>query len=442
MIKPRKRALGALATAMLIGGAALADDKSAAKAPAELPKEEKVVAECDNGEEPCQLLNGLLSDCFKERTRIRMYGHLEQGYTVNVDSPTDRLNFGRLFDDRSNDYRLNQLVVTMERALDTEHPECFDWGFKVQTLVGTDARFIHYLGILDNFTDDAVQPDLVEAHVLMHLPILTEGGVDIKAGHFVTLHGAEVIYALGNPLYSHSYIFNFGIPFKHTGVLAITHLTDWLDVHSGLVSGINTGFDDNNDAWSFHGGLGMKFNDDRVVMMHSLHIGPENDDFFAIVPPNVNANGDLRVIYDGVITVKIGCKLTSITDVNFGRDYGFDAYWYGTAQYFIYQLNDRISPILRIESWRDEDGFAAAKFGENDDFIDLQRGEVTAIDPVTGNAGAATYTALTVGVNIKATDCLLLRPEVRWDWASGAAAFNDFSDSQQMTIGMDAILKF
>lgn len=436
-----KPALGALAAAMMLGSSTWADE---AKAPAE-PAKETIVKECDSCEEPeCRWLNKLLlGDCFSERTRIVASGHLEQSYTWNPDRPVDRLNFGRLFDDRSNDYRLNQAVFTLERALDPQAC-CSDWGFKLQLMYGSDSRFVHYLGILDNTTNETVQPDLVEAFATYHLPMLTDGGVDIKAGHFVTLHGAEVIYAPGNYFYSHSYMFNFGIPFKHTGVIVTTHVNDALDVHTGLVGGINTGFDDNNDALAFHGGFGLKLLDEAVTMTQSLHVGPENDTFYAA--PGLNPNGDLRVIYDAVTTVKLGEKLTSVTDLNLGRDYGFNAEWYGVAQYLIYKLNDRVSPMLRLEMWRDDDGFAAAKFGANDDFIDIQRGAIvpaTNLDGATAFGGAATYTALTLGANVTPFDCVLLRPELRWDWVSGGTApFDDSTDNNQFTAGFDVIVKF
>ncbi|WP_163368109.1 outer membrane beta-barrel protein, partial [Klebsiella aerogenes] len=69
----------------------------------------------------------------------------------------------------------------------------------------------------------------VEAHALFHLPWLTAGGIDVKVGQYVTLEGAEVINAPDNALYTHSYIFNFGIPFKHTGILTTTHVNPMLD---------------------------------------------------------------------------------------------------------------------------------------------------------------------------------------------------------------------
>ena len=43
------------------------------------------------------------------------------------------------------------------------------------------------------------------------------GGTDVKFGQYPTPLGDEVIDATGNTFYSHSYIFNYGLPFKHTG---------------------------------------------------------------------------------------------------------------------------------------------------------------------------------------------------------------------------------
>ena len=46
--------------------------------------------------------------------------------------------------------------------------------------------------------------------------------MDAHVGLFPTPLGYEVIDPSANPFYSHSYIFQFGLPFKHTGVLATT----------------------------------------------------------------------------------------------------------------------------------------------------------------------------------------------------------------------------
>jgi hypothetical protein len=387
--------------------------------------------------------------CCLKHCGIEVTGHIEQGFTWNPDDPANRLNFGRLFDDRSNDYRLNQTILTFEKALDPE-PCCSDWGFKAQLMYGSDARFIHSLGFMDNVTDDPVQPDIVEMYGNWHLPILTEGGVDVKVGQFVTLMGAEVINAIDNPLYSHSWIFNFGIPFKHTGFMATTHITDQFDLHTGLVVGINTGsFDDNNDVLSFHGGFMWKSCDESLTIPFSMHIGAENDTNFNTLSgiPGFDANHDLRYIFTSQPTYNWSENVKLITDLNWGWDEGFDAEWYGAAQYWIYAANECTNLVARLEVWRDDDGFAAFEDTSNDGFIDLEHGI-----PGPNGFGALlfggdnTYTSLTLGVTHKPSPNLILRPEVRMDWVDvgslGIAPFDDFTDNNQMTVGMDAIWQF
>jgi hypothetical protein len=87
---------------------------------------------------------------------------------------------------------------------------------------------------------------LVEAYLSLHFPIVSEGGLDLKLGKFVTLEGAETIDPHTDFFYSHTYIFNFGIPFNHTGALATFHATKWLDLMAGVTRGVNTSIDDNN----------------------------------------------------------------------------------------------------------------------------------------------------------------------------------------------------
>ena len=64
----------------------------------------------------------------------------------------------------------------------------------MQLLFGTDARYIHSLGMRLPGTETGLyQGDVPEAYLSLHLPILTEGGVDVKLGKFITLEGAETI---------------------------------------------------------------------------------------------------------------------------------------------------------------------------------------------------------------------------------------------------------
>src|SRR5437763_16692128 len=198
--------------------------------------------------------------------RFKISGCVDNGITFIPASPADNPNFGRFFDARVYAPLLNQLVSNFERAL-APQPGQFDWGFKLQFMYGSDARFIHSLGLFsDTAATSILQPDLVEAYLNLHFPIITEGGLDLKLGKFVTLEGAETIDPHTNFFYSHTYIFNFGIPFNHTGALATWHATSHLNLVAGLTRGVNTSIDDNNDSVAFDGGIGLDLNESKLVI--------------------------------------------------------------------------------------------------------------------------------------------------------------------------------
>ena len=369
--------------------------------------------------------------------RFKISGWIDGGITFNPDSPQSNQNFGRLFDDRANEPLLNQVVINFERAL-VPQPGQFDWGFKLQFMYGSDARFIHSLGLFDRTAHEILQPDLVEAYLNLHFPVITEGGLDLKLGKFVTLEGAETIDPRANFFYSHSYIFNFGIPFNHTGALATFHASKALDLYAGITRGVNTSIDDNNDSPAFHGGVGLNLLDGKLTALATTHIGPET--------PGDNRHN--RYLNDLTITAKPTKNLTSITDLNYIYDEAADATGYGVAQYFIYTINDLFSIGVRGEIWRDADAFYVASFAENDDAVDGLRGGSVTIDPRTVGGGKTTYGAVTLGVNIKPpapkpAASLVIRPELRFDRAlNGTRPFNDSSDRNQFTAGIDVIITF
>lgn len=372
---------------------------------------------------------------------IKLSGHVEGGLTLNTANPPDGLNFGHLFTDKEGKPLLNQAILTIERPIDVSSPNV-DVGFKLQGMYGSDARYTHFLGELDGVTNHRNQFDIVEAYGQVHLPILTAGGVDIKAGQFVTLEGAEVIYAPSDFFYSHSYIFNFGIPFKHTGVLTTTHVSKTLDIYAGITSGVNTTLwkGDNNGSPSFHGGLGLNLLGGGLTIYATTSIGPEIPRGTAGVRPNK----DLRYLNDVTVIWKINGKLTSTTDLNYIHDDGFDASGGGVAQYFTYAVNDQLGIGIRGEVWRDDDGFFVAAFPGNRDFVNAEKGKPATVI----GGGRTTYGAVTLGLNIKppmpkVAGALLVRPEIRYDWSlNDTTPFAAGTRGHQLTVAADVILMF
>jgi hypothetical protein len=387
---------------------------------------------------------------------IHLSAQLDAGITGNPAGP--KQNFGQLFTDKPNTVLLNQILLTANKPLDPKATD-YDWGFKLQGMYGSDARYTHFLGELDRVNPyDRNQFDIVEANVLLHLPVAFEGGIDIKAGQYSTPIGFETIDSSTNPFYSHSYIFSFGLPFKHTGVLTTSHVSSMLDLYLGVDTGSNTTFGplgDNNGAVAFLGGVNLTLMDGNLTVLALTHIGPENATR-GLSPVGFNANGYYRYFNDIVITYKATPSLTLTTELNWIRDdfgtSGFltgkpaPANGFGIAQYVSYALSDTLTLNGRAEIYRDDNNFFVAGFGANNGFDQFQKGFAT---PVSAALHQTTYGALTAGVTYKPSGLpdiisgLLIRPEIRWDTdLGGARAFNSNKDNSQVTIASDVVLTF
>jgi len=425
---------------------------------------------------------------------VMFSGWVEGGSNINPDDPANHVNFGQLFTDRSNSFRMNQFVLTAEKDLDPAATG-MDWGFKFQPMYGTDARFTHTVGLWDRETHSPYQIDIVELNGSAHVPIVVSGGIDLKAGIYSTPIGYEVIDATGNFFYTHSYIFNFGIPLKHTGLITTSHVNDMFDVWLGVDTGVNTGLPtrggDDNNSEALLGGLGINNPIPNLTILALAHVGAENgyrkgfSNTFCDVPLTgvvgnlttsscptafgagaraVDPNGKSRQIYDIVTTYKINDALSVANELNYIRDDLAHADGGGAALYGTYQFNDSLSFGARGEVFRDDNGFFVAAFPQSQSFINAERGlapgvAANHVGEVTGyNAGKANYLEVTLGANYKPPlptlplgASLLVRPEVRWDhaWAlnPGAHPFDVNSTGagtkdDQFLFSVDAIFGF
>lgn len=410
-------------------------------------------------------------------------GYVEGGVTINPGQPYNKLNFGQLYTDRANWPTFNGVLVTAQRPLDPKAPN-YDFGFKLQLQLGQDMRYNHYYGIFDYLIPSRTQFGPTEAHVLAHLPWVTpisEGGIDVKAGMFTTYNGAEPLSAKDAPLYSHSYIFNFG-PFIHTGVMAVTHVRNWLDIYTGVTTGVNTSIGwpgDNNARPSLYGGVGLNLLDGNLTVLGMVHHGPENakqnGDWLTggALWPNIgalcicNPNSANRTYANVVTTWKATENLTFTTDIAYDRESGWNpitdpltgltkpqgADAYAVAQYASYKINDIFKVNTRIEYYRDNKNFFIVGFPGYFDLVNLGHGFAcpSCIFAGPGNVGTS-YLALTAGLTITPEipkmpiiTGLILRPEVRWDTTvNGATPFfgPNGRKSSQGLIMIDAIVPF
>jgi hypothetical protein len=414
--------LSTVAATTLLASAAFADDQAPAAAAPAAPAA------------PVSWMSG-----------IKFSGHIEAGATMNPTSPSTGVNFGHLFTDKANQIVLNQAAITIERDPDPKATS-IDIGFKIQGIYGSDSRYTHFIGELDNQTSMRNQFDIIEANLQAHIPVFTPGGIDVKIGQFSTPIGNEVIDPTGNFFYSKSYIFNFGIPLKHTGILTTTHVNSILDIYAGYTTGVNTSLGSgggyNDGQFHFLGGIGLNFK--NVTVLALTHIGPENPG----PVEGVDIHGQLRYLSDIVVTWKVNDKLTSVTELNYIRDEAAGGVaGGGVAEYLTYPLTSTVMAGVRGEIWRDANGFFVAAFPGNNDFVNFEK---TGAVGSSYGGGIATYGAITLGLNIKPAhlpkmiDGLNIRPELRYDRTlSGGGAFfgaDNIVGKDQVTIGLDVVI--
>jgi hypothetical protein len=370
-------------------------------------------------------------------------GYIDAGIMANPTGSTAGTNFGRLFDDRANRPELNQFSVLITRPLDPNADD-FDFGFTLQPMFGTDARFTHLLGLFSRSIDNVNQVTFIEADALMHLPWTLGGGTDVKIGIFPSPMSAETTVPSTNPFYSHSYIFNFGVTFAHAGAFTVTHVDPMFDVYLGIDAGNQTTpFRDNNSSAGGFVGLGINLLGGNLTITSLNHLGPENP------TGTVNLNGELvdgeMRTFSTITTVwKYNDNLTFTTDLNFARDAGFNASAYGIAQYASFALDNTWTLQARAELWRDNKGFFVAAFPGNLDAVNALAGRPNG--SISLFPHGATYSELTLGANYKMSlpdplGTLVARPEIRYDHST-AKPFNNLRSSNSFTIGTDLILSF
>jgi len=372
-----------------------------------------------------------------ENAGINIYGHVEGGWTYNIDRPNTQTNVGRIFDFEDQDKTLNQVDLTIEKTTDATKGT-FDWGFKVEAMYGADARLIHSNGLnfygpeyaansaAEHPTDPGTADfdhneefDLTQAYGQVALPV--GSGLTITAGKFVTLLGYETINPTMNMLYSHSYLFGYAIPFTQTGGMAKYNITKDVSLTLGFSRGWEQTNHDNNGSIDGFGQLSWNVNDKLSIAVNAI-CGPEQ----------ANDSSHYRTVIDVTATYKMGDNTTLGMNADYGygsregSDVGFGGTpgtgdWWGAAVYFQQVFDPHVSLNVRAEYFNDDDGC---------------RGLGTSVEE------------LTVGLAIKPmpdnqwASGLVFRPEVRWDHADDQIFNDGAGDENQFTVGGDIIFAF
>ncbi len=365
----------------------------------------------------------------------------EGSIALNPAGPADNLNFGHELADRANRPLFNQALATISRPV-TGGPET-DVGFNLQGLFGTDARYTPTIGLFDQTLKGRYQFVLTQANVVVHSPILTEGGVDFKVGLAPGAMGYEGIDPASRPLYTLSYVTNFLVPFETVGVIATLHASPKVDIITGIDAGneVVPGKSDNNGAPAGYFGVSLNhLADDRLTILAMTRFGPENS--LKVLP---DANRRMRYWNDVTATYKLGDRTTLVGEANYLRDDGLKAEAFGAVGYVLRTLGPAWSVAARGEVMRDPQGVFVVGFASDTAFTNAIIGNPDRY--VT--APPTTYGSLTLGATYKSPVlsgqgvAVTVRPEVSYDRSlNGTHPFNGSSDRDQLIASLDLIVGF
>jgi hypothetical protein len=322
--------------------------------------------------------------------------YLQGGYTFNFRNPDSGTNEQRVFDQKANSFLLDLAQIQFAREAPVGGV-----GYKLKVSFGETAKYIHSTGLGD--PGDVV--DLTEAYVNYVVPLGT--GLKVQFGKFVTYNGAEVIEARDNFNYSRSFLFNYAIPFTHTGFMAGYTFSKALTANLYIVNGWDT-FNDNNKGKTF----GTSF---LVTPIEPLSMNFN----FTYGPEQSNNSTHYRFLSDWVATFKATKNLTFTINADYANEEkdplngNKNSRWYGISGYAKYDFTDWFSTSIRAEYFGDSNGVR------------------------TGIAQS--LKGITFTPEFRIVKNLLVRPEYRHDWSNkdGFDSKNTaFSKKSQDTIAL------
>ncbi|WZO97401.1 outer membrane beta-barrel protein [Isosphaeraceae bacterium EP7] len=347
-------------------------------------------------------------------SRIRTFGWFEGGYT-GASSGTGMLSVQPRQNRFGNEFLVNQIGFVIQKPLKQDQ---FDIGFNVRYFAGGDAALGQPKGgIGDPVSNQHFAQDFRDLYISAHLPILTEGGVDVKAGRMNSIIGYNGFLAPYRPFYSSDYQFFYSQDGAFTGVLTNLHATDRLEIWNGVTFGANTFFTKrSSNSICYIGQVNYWLTDEhRTRLTASVYTGP--DAIFAA--PGMN--GDFNTTVELRLQHNWTERLFQVVQSNMGWDANTPVgtgSWYGLYTIGIYNLTDTISTQARAEWFDDVQG--------------------------TRTGVGTNYSEVTLGLNWHPSKFFELRPEIRGDFA-GAPAYGvggEHTHYSQLTGGISALVKF
>ena len=389
---------------------------------------------CNSGceeekKEPWALVDVFTNECGQNWMKdhgTTIGGWIQMGYQNHPDGSFTG-NGPSLNQHEHNAFNLNQAYIFIAKVADGS--KGFDWGYRADFMYGVDGNEGQSFGNVNarhwDFNNGFGGPtDTKKTHGPYEyaLPQLygevAMGNLSVKAGHFYTPIGYEVVTSPDNFFLSRQITFYNSEPFTHTGALATYKVDDKLSVIGGYEFGWDTGFYQYNKGSMGITGFTYAATD-KTTLTYAGGFG------------NFGWRGQ-GAINSFILSQKWAEKLMSVHQFDVLNTSGVPTAVTGPAG-----ANFAISGIAG-----DSTGLINYLFYE----IDAKWKAGTRLEWY--KADGVSYNTFTYGVNYKPTANLTIRPEMKHNWSPagrnivGAQPGINTVYGHSNIFGVDAIFKF
>jgi len=363
------------------------------------------------------IFQGILFGDEAEESKVKVGGWIESDYTYRS-TGSGLTTVAPMMNRFGDEFLARELGLTITRKLD---PNEWSWGFNVIYFGGSDAAVINPTRGWINNPDPRFSQMFTDLNLTAHLPILTDGGVDVKAGRQTSVLGPMGALGWQRWFGSSDYGWFNLEEGRFTGVTANWHITKQLSWYNGFELGWGT----------FFAQIG---NDVDYITQIVYWLDPEANrtkTWLTVLtgPTSVDSNKVTTVVETGfsnhwterfyqVVNFQM---VYANGPVNAPVPLGYLERAWTVYTYPGYHLTSTLDLITRFEYYKDVDGRNYA-----------------------GGYGVAhtDYFEMTYGVDYHPTKWLQFRPEIRYDHASNPNFGQNHDDRDQLTLATNVLIKF
>jgi hypothetical protein len=350
---------------------------------------------------------------------ITIFGWTDFDYTYRSTGPGQN-NIAPVMNRFGDEFLVRELGLAISKPLD---PKDWSWGFNIIMLGGADGAFLNpTAGAFISNPDPRFGFSFTDLNLTAHLPILTEGGVDLKIGRQTTVLGPMGAVAWARWFDSSDYAWYNLEEGRYTGISADWHISKQLDWYNGLELGWGTFFD-TLAPWTYDYITQVNYwldeKAEKTKMWLTVLTGPTgmfNKGFSTTIEVGGLHNWN-KYVYQ-IIDFQMD---NSHAPIFFPAPPGYVENAYDVYQYLGFHLSKCVDFNTRVEYYYDQDG------GGYPGGFGIPR---------------TSYFETTLGFDYHPNKYMQLRPEIRYDNATNPAFGENMDKKHQLSIACDLMLKF